>query len=62
MYTFKDYDTNELVSFDSLDALTLIEATDYVSGEPTACIVEVDGVRHRVYEDFYNKVKEDKGL
>ena len=62
MYTFDDDNTGELIPFDSIDELTLIEAKDYISGETSAYIVEIEGVRHRVNEAFYNKVKEEKGM
>lgn len=62
MYTFKDYDTGELIPFDSIDELILLTGTDYVKGQTSAYFVEMEGVKHRVYENFYDKVREDKGL
>ena len=62
MYTFKDISTDATISFESVDELTIRTAVDFVTGEVTAYIAELEGVPYEVSEAFYNKVKEEKGI
>ena len=62
MKTFKDYDTDELVRFESVKELILSTDENFETGAVSAYIVEVNGIPHRVTESFYKKVAEEKGL
>ena len=62
MYTFKDISSDATISFESVDELTIQTATDFVTGEVTAYIAELEGVPYEVSEEFYKKVKEEKGI
>lgn len=58
--SFKDIDTNELILFEKIEELHLIEAHDYVSGEVSGYYVEIGDDRYHVDKDFYEAVKKDK--
>lgn len=58
--SFKDIDTNELILFERIDELNLIEAHDYVTGEISGYYVEIGDERYHVNKDFYEAVKGDK--
>lgn len=58
--SFKDIDTDEVVLFEKIEKLHLIEAHDYVSGDVSGYYVEIGDNRYHVNKDFYEAVKEDK--
>ena len=62
MFTVRDINTGDNVEFEDLGDVVLDASKDYVSGEITKYVLEINGVRHDVSKETYNKIAEDKGL
>ena len=61
MFTVRDIDTGSNVEFEDLADVVLDASKDYVSGEITRYVLEINGVRHEVSKETYEKIAEDKG-
>ena len=62
MFTVRDIDSGKDVEFEYLGDVVLDASKDYVSGEITRYVLEINGIRHEVSKETYNKIAEDKGL